>query len=446
MRTREQSINALQVALVAIGIVGLTAVSVSAAPTVLFADTFDRADNDDLNAVATGKSGTLGALDWLEKAATGGGRILSNELQLGEDGGGGGWALAYLDHNFVDSGILSAGGFSVSVDILNDVTGGGTRYVGIAVGGSSADYSGWSNNNPADQGADFYVGYDGSGTEQFRIWTNGVLATTTSLTFANPDTLRVDLTVTDFNAGTTVGYEVFNNSISVASGNFTWGGTDENYLGLFSNWTDSGAELDNFEISAVLDPYVALSSTNVVSNAPPGTLVGTLAMGATSATFTYSLAATGDYTVFDIPTGTTNLRTSAWIDSASYDISIIGTESGGGGLVVTNDFTIGVDPALSGAPTFMASAEVQTGSADGTLVGTAQTVQSGATFSISGGREDLFYLDGADLKVTNSADWGSIGTTNYVMLQAVVGTGTNELAVAVNVVNTAASGTIFLFH
>jgi hypothetical protein len=224
-------------------------VASSASAAALFADNFDRADNDNLNAVATGKSGSLGALNWLEKDSGGGGRTLSNQLQLGEAGAGGGWALAYLDHNFTDTAIATSGSFSVSVDILNSDTGGGTRYAGIAVGGSVTDYSGWTDNNPANQNIDFYIGYDGSGTEQFRIWENGTLTTITALSFVEPDTLRVDFTnVTDFNAGTTINYAVFNNGISIASGNFDWGGTDENYLGLFSNWTDGGVEMDNFSV------------------------------------------------------------------------------------------------------------------------------------------------------------------------------------------------------
>jgi hypothetical protein len=195
----------------------------------------------------------------------------------------------------------------------------------------------------------------------------------------------------------------------------------------------------------VADPFIELNDNNVASNAAPGTLVGDLSMANTNGTFSYSLKASGDYADFDIPAGTTNLRTAAWIDSSSYSISIIGTETGGGGLVVTNDFTITVDPATDEIPDFVVSAEVQDGAADGTLVGTAQTIQSGATFSISAGRDDLFYFDGADLKLTNASSWGSIGTTNYVTLQAVVGTGTNELVVAVAVVDIPTNGTIFRF-
>jgi hypothetical protein len=193
-------------------------------------------------------------------------------------------------------------------------------------------------------------------------------------------------------------------------------------------------------------PYISLSSTNVVTNASPGTLVGNLAMANTNGTFSYAMETTsGDNGHFDIPASTTNLRTAAWLDSNSYNISIVGTETGGGGLIVTNDFTINVTTA-DDIPDFVVSAEVQSGSTDGTVVGTAQTIQSGATFSISGGREDLFYFDGNELKVTNSASWGSIGTTNYVTLQAVVGSGTNELIVAASVVSGTPSATIFRFR
>lgn len=191
---------------------------------------------------------------------------------------------------------------------------------------------------------------------------------------------------------------------------------------------------------------VSLSGSIVASNAAPGTLVGNLSMVNTNGTFTYALDASGDYTYFDISTGTTNLRTAAWIDSDQYDISIIGTESGGGGLVVTNDFTINVDPVAANKMAFVVAADVQSGAADGAVVGTAQTDVSGATFSIIDGREDLFYMDGADLKLTNSSDWGSIGTTNYVRLQASVGAATNELVVAAGVISGASAGTIFIFR
>lgn len=207
----------------------------------------------------------------------------------------------------------------------------------------------------------------------------------------------------------------------------------------------SNAGITGLGFEEVADPFIELNNSSVASNAAPGTLVGDLGMVNTNGTFSYSLKTSGDYACFDIPTGTTNLRTAAWIDAASYSISIIGTETGGGGLVVTNDFTITVDPATDEIPDFMVSAEVLDGATDGTLVGTAQTIQSGATFSISAGRDDLFYFDGSDLKLTNAASWGSIGTTNYVTLQAVVGTGTNELVVAATVVDTATSGTIFRF-
>ena len=48
------------------GVVLITSVSGGAHAADLFADNFDRADGTDLNAETAGKSGSLGALDWLE--------------------------------------------------------------------------------------------------------------------------------------------------------------------------------------------------------------------------------------------------------------------------------------------------------------------------------------------------------------------------------------------
>ena len=65
---------------------------------VLFADTFDRPDNTDLNASTAGKSGTLGLLNYgVEIHGSCSAAIDNNRLKLRENGGGGGGAIiAYL--------------------------------------------------------------------------------------------------------------------------------------------------------------------------------------------------------------------------------------------------------------------------------------------------------------------------------------------------------------
>jgi len=164
-----------------------------------------------------------------------------------------------------------------------------------------------------------------------------------------------------------------------------------------------------------------------------------------SANFAYSLTSTGDYSYFDIAAGSTNLRTAAWIDKGAFSISIIVTNSTDG-FSLTNNFNITVDEASVAIPVFVVSAQVQNGSTDGTTVGTVETVVAGATFSLADGRTDLFYLDGADLKLTNAADWGGLGVTNYVTLRAVKNSTTNELVVAASMIAGSPSPTVFRFR
>ncbi len=208
--------------------------------------------------------------------------------------------------------------------------------------------------------------------------------------------------------------------------------------------------LDNITLSGVItDPAVALSANTVASNAPPGTLVGNLSMIVTNGAFTYTLTNTvagPDSGNFSIASGSTNLRTAVWMNAASNNISIVGTETGGGGLVVTNDFTI-TTVAVAADPIFVVSAEVEFPPADGDIVGVMTTATEGVTFSFVAGRDDLFTRDANNnLIVTNSGDWGALGTTSHVTLRATNGSGSTDMVVGVVVVNGTPAGTIFMFQ
>ncbi len=244
-------VSALSVAGMAIGIVGLTAVSVSAEPTVLFADTFDRADNTDLNASTSGKSGTLGALTYGEKVSSGGMEIAGNLLKGGDNGAAAGWAIAYInDHNFVDGSLRGAGGFSISIDLVQYTTAGSSRHMSIGVGQSLAELSGASGKHG---NSDLLVGYRWTTTD-LEIYTNAVLDSTTDITaYSVPQTMKIDYSFTDFNAGSAVNYDVYLISGAtnlIKSGSFKWSGTDENYISIHSNLSGLQARFDNFEISA----------------------------------------------------------------------------------------------------------------------------------------------------------------------------------------------------
>jgi len=236
--------------------------SAQAATLTLFADTFDRADSADLNAVTTGKSGTLGALDWVEVGTTGANandrgssEIASNQLAIGNEGAGSGWAIAYLDHNFTDAAISTGGEFTVTTDISIGGLSGGTRFNGFAVGHSLAEVSGWSANNPTNFASDFFFGYDPTGTKEVKIFTGGgTQVHQRGVDLDSGAELSVRFTLSDFNSGSTVNYEAFVDGVSEDTGSFTWSGTSENYITTYSNVSGLSGFQDNFAVTTVPEP------------------------------------------------------------------------------------------------------------------------------------------------------------------------------------------------
>ncbi|MBN1844222.1 MAG: hypothetical protein JW810_00965, partial [Sedimentisphaerales bacterium] len=87
---------------------------------VFFSDSFDRADNTDIDASSTGMAGTLAPLVYQESFEGSGQptsiQILSNRLNIAV---GAGMSSLYLDHNFTDADILGADGFSVSLEVVS---------------------------------------------------------------------------------------------------------------------------------------------------------------------------------------------------------------------------------------------------------------------------------------------------------------------------------------
>jgi hypothetical protein len=223
------------------------------AQTILFADTFDRPDGTDLNASSEGKSGTLGALSWVQKGVGGGSEILGNQLKAGDNGAGAGWAFAYIDRNFADAAIASAGGFSVSIDMVAYATAGATRHMALAVGMSKAEAEGWAHNVPASLTyVDLFVGYRGN-QSAIQVFDNGVqIANNTSAgaPATLPKTLVVDFSFSSFTAGSSVNYKATFGGVEMAAGSFAWSGTDENYIGIYTNLTTRQARMDNFAIQA----------------------------------------------------------------------------------------------------------------------------------------------------------------------------------------------------
>lgn len=249
--------------LAALPVMAASPFTASSGAATLFADTFDRANNTDLNAASTGKSGTLGALDWIERSGGAAGvtaEVNNNNILLGETaGGGGGWAIAYPDYNFSDALIASNGNLTVTMDLASVTTTGNTRFAGFGVGNSLAELNAWAHNNPTSTfTSDFFMGYDPTGagtavgTYVFKNSTTQDFFNSTARTAGT--TLSATFSFDDLNSGSTVNYEAFINGASVKTGSFTWSGTNENYIFLYSNYTGSNGRIDNFAVSTVPEP------------------------------------------------------------------------------------------------------------------------------------------------------------------------------------------------
>ena len=219
-------------------------------------DSFNRANNTDLDAVTSGMSGSLAPFSWSENTIKGSPQIINNRLQLGEGDASNGWSIAWVNHNFTDSQISSSNEFTVSVDIANLGSGGGTRFSGFAVGNALSDLTGWSANTPNNFASDFFIGYDPTGTKEVKIFHGGTQAYQQAVDLDAGARLSVRFYgFSNFNVGTSVSYEAYydENTITTA-GSFTWSGTNENYINLYSNYTYHTARLDDFEVSTVPEP------------------------------------------------------------------------------------------------------------------------------------------------------------------------------------------------
>jgi hypothetical protein len=167
-------------------------------------------------------------------------------------------------------------------------------------------------------------------------------------------------------------------------------------------------------------PTVSLSGTSVDANDPPGTLVGTLSMAIVNGPYTFTKTGNGNnHTAFEIPSGTNELRTTAFLDAAPpFEVEIQGVGIDGN---ATNSFTITLNPATYSA--FIASAGVTAGvPGGGEVVATLSARDSDAssitTFGIVGGRDDLFQISGNELQQKAGADPGAPATVHYVTLLA----------------------------
>ena len=106
------------------------------------------------------------------------------------------------------------------------------------MGMSKAEAEGWAHNVPTSfTYADLFVGYRGnqSAIQVFENGTEVINNATAGDASTLPKKLKIDFTCSDFNVGSTVNYEVTFGGAAMGTGSFTWSGTNENYIGVYSN-------------------------------------------------------------------------------------------------------------------------------------------------------------------------------------------------------------------
>lgn len=225
---------------------------------VFFSDSFDRIDNMDIDASSTGMSGTLSPIVYQESFEGSGAassiQILSNQLNIAV---GAGMSNLYLDHNFTDAGILTAGGFSVSLEVVSitDADDQGNRFGGFGVGltrdeaeaaGDIFDHATTLRGGASAAGvSDLFV--DLALDQNLRVWNNGTLLSTINVGAAS-GTIEADFFVSDFNAGSSVTAIIYFNGIQRDTQSFTWDNTGLNYIGMSGRTAGAGVFLDNLNI------------------------------------------------------------------------------------------------------------------------------------------------------------------------------------------------------
>ena len=270
----------------------------------LFRDTFDRPDNNDIDAVTTGITNNTGttfgasavySTPWVDpnnqsggpdaSAANGGGqRIAANDFQLKYNPG---TANAFVNHNFTNADILAAGGFAVSLDVVayNQATIGQGAAIAIGMSQAEALMGRDANDGSPALGApgfkytnafqstattatvlsDFFLALRGTSTLAWGIGGAAAPAPTSVAVASKTGTISADFRFADFNAGSTVNYIVYYNGVSQGSGTFTWSGTNENYIGLDGR-DNTVVRVDNFAITVpepatVLLAFLALAAS-----------------------------------------------------------------------------------------------------------------------------------------------------------------------------------------
>ena len=176
---------------------------------------------------------------------------------------------AYVNHNFTNASILTAGGFSVSLDVAGynqtTINQGGAFGIGLTALEAASMRDAVANQNnelhmsnalgsglPSQTGAlaDFWVGLRGNATI---AWGSGDTVLGSLPVAAKTGTISAVFTVPDFNQGSTVGFEVFYNGTTQGTGSFLWTDNNANYIAMDGR-DNTFLNLDNLVVATVPEP------------------------------------------------------------------------------------------------------------------------------------------------------------------------------------------------
>jgi len=240
--------------------------------TDLFVDTFDRPDSNDIDSSLTGTFGSLAAqfspgatwFEGYEGSGTPDSIHIENSILYLKSGFG--MSENGLNHNFIEPEIVAAGGFSISLKILEintDQTDLANRYAGFAVGLNAAqaatgadisDNTGKTIRGRVDRKgtADCFVELDLN--KNVKVWVHGAIVATVPVGAVN-GTLTATYATTGFGTNDTVTVSVyFNGQLLDLDPNtagktisFKWDEANQNYLALSARGTNYVTG-DNFAV------------------------------------------------------------------------------------------------------------------------------------------------------------------------------------------------------
>jgi arylsulfatase A-like enzyme len=240
-------------------------------PADLFLDTFNRPDNVLSSASSTGMSGSrvppIGTGAWFEgwegSGSTDSVKISGNVLQMAT---GVGMSESGLNHNFIGQDIIDAGGFSISLRVLQistDATDTTNRFAGFGVGLNATQASKGndigSTTPPPIRGkvgnpgvADCFVELDLDGN--VKVWVHGVLKSTVAVG-KNTGTLTASYSLGGFATNSMVTLSVYfdrkrldiNSAADSDTQTFTWDEANANYVALSAR-ASNYVQMDNFAI------------------------------------------------------------------------------------------------------------------------------------------------------------------------------------------------------